>query len=281
MHILTEGSGSPMVVIIPALGSSVLEWVRVQRAAAAGTAVCVYDRAGLGWSDPPRSPVTIDSMASDLNVLLKAAGIEPPYIIAGHSMGGIVARRFQAAYPGEVAGMLLVDSSHEEQAWRPAWQEGAWPLLKRAARRRVRILGARRVAADLGLVHALDATSLIRETVPEYAPALRAIELSSHQRNAVIREMLLLARPQGQPQSLRSLPLTVITAASPERQRWPSWGTWSQMQDELAALSADTVRVMAADAGHHVHLDDPELVVQAIRDLVDRCRLTSSRTSPG
>ena len=90
MHILAMGSGSPAVVVVPALGANVLEWVRVMRAASAETTVCAYDRAGLGWSDRPYGPATIDAMADDLHALLQAAGVSPPYIIAGHSMGGIV-----------------------------------------------------------------------------------------------------------------------------------------------------------------------------------------------
>jgi pimeloyl-ACP methyl ester carboxylesterase len=272
LHILAEGAGSPAVVIVPALGSSVLEWIRVQRAAAGETAVCVVDRAGIGWSDPPRGPVTIDGMARDLHALLGAAGIAPPYVIAGQSMGGIVARRFQAAYPDEVAGMLLVDSSHEDQARRFGWRDGSWPNIKRAAARQARILGARRLAANLGRVDGLDAESLARETVPEYAGAARMISLSSRERNIVVREILLMARSQAQPQDLGTLPLTVITAASPERREWPSWRLWEQMQEEFAALSAGATHIFAINAGHHVHLDDPELVAQAIRDLVGRAR---------
>jgi pimeloyl-ACP methyl ester carboxylesterase len=116
MHILAMGAGSPSVVIIPALGANALEWVRVLRAASADTTVCAYDRAGLEFSDPQHGSVSIDAMADDLHAMLEAAGIGPPYVIAGHSMGGIVARRFRSRYPADVAGMLLIDSSHEDQA---------------------------------------------------------------------------------------------------------------------------------------------------------------------
>lgn len=87
---------------------------------------------------------------------------------------------------------------------------------------RARILGARRLAANLGLVDGLDAAYLDARTVPEYTAALRAINLSSRNRNADVREMLIMAWPQGRPRSLGRLPLTVITAASPQRQSWPS-----------------------------------------------------------
>lgn len=269
MHLLAAGEGSPAVVIVPALASNVLEWVRVQRAAATKTTVCVYDRAGIGWSDPPPpGALTVDAMADDLRALLKGAGIEPPYIIAGHSLGGIVARRFQAQCPGDVAGMLLVDSSHEDQARLLGWRSS----LGQAARRQARILGARRLAASLGKVSAVDAASLARETVPEHADAARAITLSSRQRRIAVRELLILPRLRAEPQDLGSLPLTVLSAASLQRRCWPAWPVWSRLQDELAALSADTVHIAALNADHNVHLDDPALVVQAIHELVDRCR---------
>jgi pimeloyl-ACP methyl ester carboxylesterase len=271
MHILIAGEGSPAVAIIPALGSSVLEWVRVLRAASAETTVCAYDRAGLGWSDPPRSRVTVDAMADDLHALLQAAGITAPYILAGHSMGGIVARRLQARYPRDVAGMLLIDSSHEDQV-RRLGRAGALSGVKRAARRQARILGARRLAASLGLVDGLDAASLVRETVPEYARAAKAVSLSTRQRRAVVREMLLLGRPQGQPHDIGTIPLTVLSAGSVKRQQWPMWDAWTQMQEELAALSSDSIHAYAVNADHNIHLDDPDVVVQAIRELVRRCR---------
>jgi pimeloyl-ACP methyl ester carboxylesterase len=271
MHILAMGDGSPAVVIVPALGANVLEWVRVLRAASAETTVCAHDRAGLGWSDPPRGTVTIDAMADDLHALLKAAGIAPPYIIAGHSMGGIVARRFRSRYPADVAGMLLIDSSHEGQARRFGGNRD-WATLKRAARRKVRILGLRRLGVRAGFAGGFDAASLDRETVAEYAGAAKAVSLTAKQRRAVVRELLLLARPQGHPQNLRDLPLTVLSAGNAKRRQWADWGTWRELQDELAAVSSCSAYMYAVNADHFIHLDDPAVVVQAIRDLVTRCR---------
>lgn len=271
LHILAMGDGSPAVVIVPALGANVLEWVRVMRAASAFTTVCAYDRAGLGWSDPQPGPVTIDAMADDLHALLKAAGIAPPYIIAGHSMGGIVARRFRSRYPADVAGMLLIDSSHEDQARRFGGNRD-WATLKRAARRKARILGLRRLGVRAGFVGGFDAASLDRETVPEYAGAAKAVSLTAKQRRAVVRELLLLGRPQGHPQYLRDLPLTVLSAGNAKRRQWPDWRTWCELQDELAVLSSCSAHMYAVNADHFVHLDDPAVVLQAIRDLVGRCR---------
>lgn len=271
MHILAMGSGSPPVVIIPALGSNVLEWLRVLRAAMAETTVCAYDRAGLGWSDSPRGPTTIDGMVDDLHALLKGAGIAPPYIIAGHSMGGIVARRFRSRHPADVAGMLMIDSSHETQV-RRFGGDWDWDTLKRAARRQMRILGLRRLGVRAGFAGSFDAASLNRETVPEYAEAAKAVSLTAKQRRAVVRELFLLSRPQGQPQILGDLPLTVLSAGNAKRREWEAWPAWCRLQDELAALSSAGTYMYALNGDHNVHLDDPALVVQAVSDLVKRCR---------
>ena len=272
IHLLARGEGTPAVVIVPALASNVLEWVRVQRAAATKTTVCVYDRAGVGWSaPPPLGTLTLDGMADDLHTALAATGIDPPYIIAGQSLGGIVARRFQDRYPADVTGMLLVDSSHEDQSRRFGWWTGTGAHLWHAAQRQSRVLGARRLAGSAGRLSAVDWASLTRETIPEYAGAARAITLSSKQRQIVVRETILAAQLRGRPQDLGALPLTVISSAN---RWWDRWPTWSTMQDELAALSSDSVHMTAVNAGHNVHLDEPLLVVQAIRDLVERCRAT-------
>jgi pimeloyl-ACP methyl ester carboxylesterase len=196
MHILAMGDGSPAVVIVPALGANVLEWVRVLRAASA-----------------------------------------------------------------ETTGMLLIDSSHD-----------GWDDFRRAVRRQLRVLGVRRLAAHLGLVGGLNPESLAWETVPEYAGAAKASSLSTKQRRTVVREMLLLARPQGQPQNLGALPVAVLSAGSAGRRGWAAWGAWCQLQDELAALSSRSEYTYALNGDHNVHLDDPDAVVQAIRDLVGRCR---------
>ncbi len=273
LHLVAAGEGSPAVVIVPALADNVLQWLPIVEGAAAETQACVYDRAGVGWSDlPPHWRRTPDLMAADLHALLRAAAISPPYVLVGHSIGGIVVRRFYAQDPGAVAGILLADSSHEQQLRRFAaadWRAGPVFYLKVMAKRQARILGARRLAASLGLMRELDA-DVAREAPAEYAGACRAILLSTRFRRAVIREMLMMTRTWGEPPGLGSTPLTVLTAMRRlDESRLP---TWVQMQQDLAALSADSVHVTARAAGHYLHLDDPDLVINAIRDLVRRCR---------
>jgi pimeloyl-ACP methyl ester carboxylesterase len=272
LHLVEMGEGSPAVVIIPALGDNVLQWLGVVEGSASETRVCVYDRAGIGWSDPPpRGYWTPSIVAADLHRLLSAAGIPAPYIVAGHSFGGIIARCFQAQHPDDVAGILLIDSSHEQQAKRLCaadWRDGTVEALWRAAQRRARILGARRLAASLGLLRDLDA-DIAREVPPQHAGAARAIYLSTWERRIVVRELLMMARTWEPPTPLGSLPLTVLTA---DRPSWSGWPVWKPMQDELAALSTDSEHIMARTDQHYIHRHEPDLVVKAIRDLVRRCR---------
>jgi pimeloyl-ACP methyl ester carboxylesterase len=272
LHLVTAGEGLPAVVIIPALADNVLQWLPVAEEVASETQVCVYDRAEVGWSDPPpRGRRTLDGMADDLYALLDVAGIPPPYVLVGHSIGGVIIRRFCVRYPSLVAGMVLVESSHEDQGRRLGavdWRFGPGMLVEVAARLQARILGLRRLAASLGLMRSFDAM-VAREAPPEYAEANRAILLSARQRQASVRELLMAARMQGPPPRLGSIPLTVLTRA---RRPGREPEIWAQLQHELAALSSDSVHVHAERGGHYLQLDEPDLVVQAIRDLVSRCR---------
>ncbi len=266
LHLHEAGTGSPPVVIVPALSSTVLEWMHIVHELQGETRVCVYERAGTGWSDPPRRFWrSTAQMAADLHALLAAAQVPPPYIMAGHSLGGVVARRFAADYPKLVSGLVLVDSSHENQAARLPWRLGQGANLEYALRWQLRVLGAWRLAAARGLTRELDA-ELAYEVPPEYVDAARAITLSARFRRTTVAELLLAARHQHQPPNLGSLPLTVLTSATLALPAWP------QLQDELAALSTASEHVYAERAGHNIHLDEPEAVTSAIRDMITRCR---------
>jgi pimeloyl-ACP methyl ester carboxylesterase len=110
MHMICAGEGSPAVILQAGGGADSLWWYWVQNQLAEHTEVCTYDRAGLGWSEPadtPRDPVTI---VGELHSLLAEAGVQPPYIMAGHSYGAILARVYATQYPQEVTGLALVDS---------------------------------------------------------------------------------------------------------------------------------------------------------------------------
>jgi pimeloyl-ACP methyl ester carboxylesterase len=270
VHLLEAGKGPPTVLIVPALGGGVLSWERFQRDLAATMRVVVYDRAGIGWSDPPgRGRRTCDDRADEIRGLLDAARIEPPYVLLAHSIGGIYARRFAVRYPDGVAGMVLVDSSHENQAGRrgvDGWPYGRSDYYKNALKWQCDILGVQRLRAVFGLLKELDEDTA-SEAVPEHAAAYRASMLSSRERRAAVSEMLLMSTLSGSPPPLGSLPLTVITAG---KNQTPGW---QLMQDELAALSDNSVHVVAEGASHYVHHDGPEIIIDAVNDVMRRAGL--------
>jgi len=167
--------------------------------------------------------------------------------------------------------MVLIESSHEQQQKRITAvdrRRGRYLLIRVAVQRQARILGARRLAASLGLLRGLDA-EIAREVAAEHAGAYRAILLSTPHRRAQVREILMALLMSGQPPWLGSIPLTVLTRAPLPLLSEP---VWAQMQEELAALSSDSMHVHAERGGHYLQLDEPDLVIQAIRDLVRRCR---------
>jgi pimeloyl-ACP methyl ester carboxylesterase len=268
LHLLAAGNGSPAIVVVPAISEGGLSWVAIQRELAGELRVVLYDRAGTGWSDPPpRGRRTFDDAAAELRALLDCAGIAPPYVLVAHSLGGVIARRFAARYAGTVAGIVLVDSTHDGQAGRrgvEGWPYGAMSYRWRAWKRQVRPAGLIRAAAAAGRTRGLDA-DIAREVLPEHAGAYRGHLLSTRLRRTVVREFLMLARMAGPPPSLGSTPLTVITAGEP----LPGW---IPMQRELAGLSTASTRITAEGSGHYVHLDDPGLVLQAIRDMAQNVR---------
>ncbi len=270
LHLWRAGTGAPAVIIVPALGAPGLEWRAVQQELAHDTSVYVYDRAGLGWSDPGPWPRTAEHMADELYQLLVAAAVPLPWLLVGHSVGGIIARQFAARHPGLLAGMVLVDSSHENQIQRLApFRDGGGRLTlwRRAARRRLRPLGIVRAATDLGVTtqarHEAE-----RENPPGMADVGHALSRTSRHRRAVVQELIGFASSTagGVPPPLGELPLTVLTAGPAGREHW--YPAWWEMQNELAALSRRSTHLIVEHSGHHIQLDDPASVVRAVRQLV-------------
>jgi pimeloyl-ACP methyl ester carboxylesterase len=146
LHFQIEGQGSPAVVLEAGIAATSLSWCLVRPLAAQFTAVVSYDRAGFGWSDPPRHTCSARDAARDLAGLLERAGVNGPFVVVGHSFGGLVARIFEQRDPGRVAGMVLVDP-----VIRSEWRDCSEPRRRMLSRG---VLLSRRGAwlANAGLV---------------------------------------------------------------------------------------------------------------------------------
>jgi pimeloyl-ACP methyl ester carboxylesterase len=270
IHLWTAGTGSPTIVLIPALGEPSLDLAPLLPKLASETTTVIFDRAGLGWSDPVRKPMAQLGAADDLHTALHNAGIAPPYILAGHSMGGYIARLFAAAYRDEAAGVVFIDSSHPDQHRQlPAYH---WQTVKHSMLRRARWYGLRRLAADLGVKDLSEAWC-----PQEHQAAYVAQMLSDRRRRTDWWELALRAHIGAEVGRrtglLGDIPLTVLTRARTDSEASVPFEVWFPLQQDLASLSTDSKHVVAERAGHYIHHDEPELVVEAILDIVRRTRV--------
>ncbi len=281
LHLYCTGQGSPTVILEAGAANPALAWYFVQADVARFTRVCSYDRPGFGWSDPMSTPVSRDQVAARLHQLLGVAGVPGPYVLAGHSAGGEYIRAFAELYPSEVLGMVFVDSSHESQALRyPA-------KFLSLSRRQLTVIKACEFLSPLGVIRA---TRLWHALLPKVlvlsdmgAPALSAMYRTPYC-HAAAEEELSLASPgqPGEPGSLGDRPLVVISAGVLYDGAPSAMGgsavlaqairVHSELQQELVSLSSRGQLILAPYSGHNIHWDQPEIVVEAIQQVVEQLR---------
>jgi pimeloyl-ACP methyl ester carboxylesterase len=245
LHINCVGQGSPTVVLDAGSGGMSAQWVRVQREVSGTTRVCAYDRARMGWSEMGPEPRDAKQISSELHTLLKGANIEGPYVLVGHSFGGLYVRTYAARYPDEVAGVVLVDSSSPKQvSHQPVTRDSNEPQKQSfAVVPRLARLGVS-LAARLGVVRLF---SKLAPASPDLPPQQRAQidALTPSTRQVSTYTLELLAPTQTlRLGSLGSKPLAVVTAP---KQAEPGW---LKLQDDLATLSSNSIHRVVKGATH-------------------------------
>ena len=275
MHIDCTGQGDPVVVLDAGLGDSYVSWRKVQPHVAQVTRVCSYDRAGLGYSESSPRPRTSKVMAEELHTLLQNAGITGPVILVGHSMGGYDVRLFASLYRNQVAAMVLVDASHPEQ------QKRFPPALNDLDAGWIRDEEFLEFTMPLGIPRVMGFCG--------HDAVVRAAECNFHSAREGVAELKTFSQSAAQTAttgSLGDMPLAVLSHDPgtpqpdlPEDLVKPTNDAWQQMQTELAHLSTRSTRVIAKNSGHYIQLDHPEVVVDAVRSIVDQVRQDSAHAS--
>ncbi|MGA2570709.1 MAG: alpha/beta hydrolase [Terracidiphilus sp.] len=284
LYLYEAGFGEPTVLFEAGIGATHLNWRSVQDATALFTGTVSYDRGGLGWSSRCRTPRTPGNIAVELHQMLDCAGLKSPYILVGHSFGGLVMRRFALLYPQEVVGIVLVDPMRCEE-WPPLdpSKQSQIELGRRLIRCTLPAVhcGLVRLVVSLALRHAggisnqvagatgsngrhvvsrikTEVGKMPREVWPAVAahwsrPGFYA-GIRSH-----IKSIPLTVAEMHSAEPIRSIPVTVLTP-----------GNATPLSEDHLRRIGDSVRqIVAAGSEHWIHLDEPELVVDSIRAMLD------------
>lgn len=293
LHLHCAGEGSPTIVLDAALGASSLSWSLVQPELARLSRVCSYDRGGFGWSDPGPMPRTADRIAEELHTLLERARVPPPYVLVGHSFGGLVALIFARRFRSVTSGLVLVDPAHAEDWVTPAPKEqvqidrgvrlcryGAVTARIGLARlvatlvsygqiRTARLLVT--VASRRGLSRQDEAIlAPVRKLPPELRPTLAQFwskphffeALGSQIESVCVSAAKVLEATAG---GYGDLPLITISSTDPGAYRL-------RQQDAMAGLSTRGRHIIASHSGHWIPLDQPQVVIDAIKEVVAAAR---------
>ena len=284
LYSVEKGVGAPTVVFESGFAATSLNWMQVQDAVAEVGRTVAYDRGGLGWSGGSSSARTPRKIAEELRAMLREAGVESPYLLVGHSFGGLVMRRYALEYPEEVAGVVLVDPMRTEE-WPPV-NEGQRALVEKsmrltryavniarvgAARVAVKSLLCRsgRVSGAIGKISGVQGRHLIYRLTSEVGKMPEAVRpgVAAHWSNpmfyggmmAHLEALRASVEEMHGAEPIEGVPVVVLTPGN----------AVALSGEALKRIGTDVRQVIAEKSEHWVHLDEPELVIAAILEM--RC----------
>ncbi len=280
IHLHCTGNGSPTVVVENGDDAFSIDWALVQPGVSRFTRICTYDRAGYAWSDP--GPITdmVDEISGDLRLVLQTAKIKPPYVLVGASMGGAYIRAYQRRNPEQVVGMVLVDATHDEGIEYEI--DGKSKPISLVTADELRSFMTRLLARNPPPPKAPTKVSSPFDRLPENLQSARVWALAKMFSNEDLKDApyvgeamreefvaLKKQRLQREP-ALGDLPLIVLARGKNTND------TKKRMQTELASLSRVGKLIIADQSDHEIHLYQPDVVVEAIKSVMD---IATKRTS--
>ena len=274
LHCTGEEGRAPTVVMDIGSGGSLLDWQLVQPSVAKFARVCSYDRGGAGWSDPGTQPRTSQKFVGELHALLNNAGVEGPYVLVGWSLGGNNAQLYASRYPDEVAGMVLVDPQFYDY---PSYLD---PELEDALAEAYPSRGVSLWTKFLATIGVTRLPYTFGGQTDENAA------ISTHAKNTYEAMDETTSLPQSAKErraakvSLGDKPLMVLSAGArdapfpgaSQEQSDRFNKAWTKSGADLTRLSRNSEHIIAEDSTHNIQADDPELVIDAIRQVVEAVR---------
>ncbi len=284
LHITVQGEGGPTVVLDAGLAHVSSVWGFVQPEVATFTRVCTYDRAGHAWSEHGPGPRASRQICRELHALLANAHIEGPYVLVGHSFGALNMYLYACMYPEEVTGLVLLDALSKDINQYTPREFRYFVIVNRLKYRVFARLTGLGVARFYLRVKGVDAAQdfivylpleLRYATIAWYlrktfvAARLESVSLPVSVEQArlapPLRDMPLVVVSHGIPEMFSGLPSAAEVERAEQR--------WQQMQMELARLTPSGKFLVAEKSGHKIHIDQPELVVDVIRQVVEAARM--------
>jgi len=282
MHIDCRGTGSPTVILESGMGTSgTLDWTLVHDRIAAFTRTCAYDRAGIMRSDAKQTPQRASAVADDLHALLKGAGISDPLVLVGHSIGGPYTRTYVGRYGDQVAGLVMVDPSHPDQIARlgsvvsiDVHPKKVSLLLDTASALSrtglVRFLFSRADQGKRPKAEAAEITAFASASIEGARSEVDGFDSTMDDARAVHSfgdrpVIVLTALMPFKPEELKKMGLSAEEGAAFKQQ-------WRAMHAEQAAMSSRGEQRIVSDSGHYIQIDQPDRVVDAVREVVDDVR---------
>ncbi|HJR79876.1 MAG TPA: alpha/beta hydrolase [Anaerolineales bacterium] len=266
LHINCIGTGSPTVIIDAGLGDWSTTWGGyVQPEVAKTTRVCTYDRAGMGWSEAGPLPRDAAQFAKELHTLLQHANVQGPYVMVGHSLGGLGVRVFIHDYASEIAGVVLIESMNPKQLTQPPTK------VQSQSESRSQPFSLQAALARFGVVRLLVKLPGIAPSVPPNEEAYYPLYVRPQSLQATTNES------QGMPaagveasavKTFGDLPLIILTA---RLHNTPGWQDW---QTELLQLSSNSLQLFAENSDHNIQVEEPDAAVASIIQMVEQIRQT-------
>ncbi|APG05842.1 hypothetical protein BJI69_19310 [Luteibacter rhizovicinus DSM 16549] len=276
MHLFCSGAGSPTIVLDTGLGDDFTTWLKVQPELSKVTRVCSFDRSGFGSSEMTPRPHDADTLARRLHDLVRAAGIDTPFVLAGHSISGLYLRAYAQHYSNELAALVFID--------------GATPLQDdRVPRSLVAIQDAQRAGMPwqkllmtIGWYRLQGICSSVPPGFESYGAIIRANNCDPTQYDALEAELDAVRQSGEETRNVGPFPHLPVLILSRDPTSMPSnWPpevakanslVWNQMQEESKGLSPLSRRIIARGSDHYVHVDRPDLVNREITRLVEALR---------